>query len=269
MNRLPVAKQTQILHLMVEGSSLRAISRITDTSINTVTKLLVDLGTSCQDYQNKHLRNLKCQRIQVDEIWSFCYAKHRNVRAEFRGQLGFGDVWTWIAMCPDTKLVPCWLVGDRGVFCATLFMNDLALRLKERIQITSDGHKAYPEAIAAAFNNRVDYARLVKDFGAPWESTKPTVEEMKEIICGKPDPAYISTSMVERQNLTMRMGIKRFARSTNAHSKKVENHAHAVAVHMMFYNYCRIHAAIKVTPTMEAGVSDHIWTLEEVVGLAM
>lgn len=236
-------------------------------SINTVTKLLIDLGNACLDYQNQALRKLPCTKIQVDEIWSFCYAKNRKIPPGKQGQLGYGDIWTWVALCPDTKLVPCWLVGDRGVFCATLFMNDLALRLKERIQITSDGHKAYPEAIAAAFNNKVDYARLIKDFADPWNLDNTKVDLSTQILCGKPDPAFISTSMVERHNLTMRTNIKRFARKTNAHSKKIENHAHAVAIHMMYYNFVRIHQTLRVTPAMAANVTDRVWSLEEVVSL--
>lgn len=268
MNRLPLPKRVQILHLLVEGASLRAAARIADVSSNTVAKLLIDLGTACQSYQNAHLRKLPCTRIQVDEIWSFCYARNRKVPPAHTGKLGYGDIWTWVALDPDTKLVPTWLVGDRGVFCATLFMNDLALRLKERVQITSDGHKAYPEAIAAAFNNKVDYARLIKDFADPWNADHTKIDLSTQILCGKPDPAHISTSMVERQNLTMRTNIKRFARKTNAHSKKIENHAHAVALHFMWYNYCRIHQSLRVTPAMAAGVSDRVWSLEEVALLA-
>lgn len=267
MNRLPLAKRTQIISMLVEGNSMRATARMVDVSINTVVKLLIDLGTVCSEYQHKHLRNLPCKRIQVDEIWSFCFAKNRNVPADKKGELGFGDVWTWVAMCPDTKIIPCWLVGDRGVFCAKLFMTDLAKRLSERVQITSDGHQAYPEAVAAAFNNKVDYARLVKDFSTPWDADAPTLESMIQIICGNPDPNHISTSLIERQNLTMRMGMRRFTRKSNGHSKKIENHSHAVALHFMHFNFCRIHSTIRVTPAMAAGVTDHVWGLEELAGL--
>ena len=273
MNRLPLAKRAQIVGLLVEGTSLRATSRLADCSINTVTKLLVDVGTACSEYQDRALRNLPCKRIQVDEIWSFVYAKQKNVAAAKAAPEDAGDVWTWTAICADTKLVPSWRVGDRGYFTAREFVDDLASRLASRIQLTSDGHKAYLQAVEEAFGGAVDYATLEKIYGTPVEGQKrysppECIGTKRHVVTGRPDPNHVSTSYVERQNLTMRMSMRRFTRLTNGFSKKAENLAHAVALHFMHYNFGRIHKTLRVTPAMAAGVSDHVWTLEEIAALA-
>ncbi len=274
MNRLSLEDRATILGLLVEGNSLRAITRLTGRSINTVTKLLVDLGTACAIYQNEVLRNLPCKRVQVDEIWSFCYSKQKNTPPNMRG-LGRGDVYTWTAICADTKVVPSWLVGSRDAEYANAFIADLAGRLANRVQLTSDGHKAYLKAVEEAFGADVDYAMLVKLYGQPEGNQQERryspghcTGTITGTVTGNPDPAHISTSYVERQNLTMRMSMKRFARLSNGFSKKIENHAHAIAIHYMYYNFGRIHKSLRVTPAMEAKVSDHVWTLEEIAKLA-
>lgn len=275
MNRLPIEKRTQILQCFVEGCSLRATSRMADVSINTVSKFLVDLGYACAFYQNEALRDLPCKRVQADEIWSFCYAKQRNVTPENAGVLGHGDVWTWVGMCADTKLVLSWLVGSRNARCAHAFMADLAGRLSNRVQLTTDGHKAYLTATEKAFGGDIDYAMLVKLYGAAsgnQNERRYSAGEcygfIKGTVCGKPAEAHISTSFVERQNLTMRMGMRRFTRLTNGFSKKIENHEHAIAIHYMYYNFGRIHKSLRVTPAMEAGVSDHVWSVKEIAKLS-
>lgn len=273
MNRLPLAKRAQILGLLVEGNSLRATSRLADVSINTVTKLLVDVGRACSEYQDKALRNLPCKRIQVDEIWSFVYAKEKNAPEAKRIAGEAGDIWTWTAICADTKLVPSWYVGERDSEAAMIFMDDLAKRLANRVQLTSDGHKPYLEAVEGAFGADIDYAMLVKVYGEAPEGQRrysPPVctGARKTRIEGHPDPKHVSTSYAERNNLTMRMSMRRFTRLTNAFSKKVENHTHAVALHFMFYNFGRIHKSLRATPAMAAGVADHVWTLEEIASLA-
>lgn len=273
MNRLDISKRAQIIGLLVEGNSLRAASRLADVSINTVTKLLVDVGTACAEYQDKQLRNLPCKRVQVDEIWSFVYAKAKNVAAAKAAPDGAGDVWTWTAICADTKIIPTWHVGSRDSECAMTFMDDLSRRLANRVQLTSDGHKAYLDAVDGAFGGDIDYSMLVKIYGKPWEVEKrysPMVctGARKQPMIGNPDPKHISTSYVERQNLNMRMSMRRFTRLTNAFSKKVENHAHAIALHFMFYNFGRIHKTLRITPAMAAGVSQHVWSLEEIAALA-
>lgn len=257
--------------MLVEGMSLRAITRLTGKSINTVTKLLVDVGMACADYQDRTLCNLKCKRIQCDEIWAFCYAKQKNVPTDKRGMFGFGDVWTWTAIDAQTKLVPSFMVGNRDAQSARMFIEDLAARLKSRVQITTDGLKVYLEAIEGSFGASVDYAMLHKIYESSQEETRYSPAkcvgcETKRIM-GNTDPSHISTSYVERQNLTMRMGMRRFTRLTNAFSKKVENHAYQVALHFMYYNFARIHKTLRVTPAMEAGVADHIWSLEEIAAL--
>ncbi|MHB8068159.1 MAG: IS1 family transposase [Desulfobaccales bacterium] len=274
MNRLNIERRARIIGCLVEGNSLRATARMTDTAINTVVKLLVDVGKACAEYQNQSLRDLKCKRLQCDEIWAFCYAKAKNVPEDKKGQFGYGDVWTWTAICADSKLVPAWLVGTRDAETATIFMEDLASRLSHRVQLTTDGWKSYLEAVDEAFGTDIDYAMLVKMYG---ESGVEKVEKRyspakftgsrKEIIAGNPERKHISTSYAERQNLTMRMSMRRFTRLTNAFSKKVENLAHAVSLHFMYYNFARIHKTLRVTPAMEAGVSDHLWSLEEIAGL--
>jgi len=259
--------------MMVEGVSIRAISRMTGASINTVVKLLADAGNACLEYQDRLMVNLPCKRIQADEIWSFVYAKQKNVPREMRGRFGIGDVWTWTALCADTKLVPCFHVGTRDADAAWLFMRDLASRLTSRVQLTTDGHRAYLDAVDGAFGTMIDYAMLVKQYCTAPEAEKrysPPVclgTERTAVIHGNPDPAHISTSYVERQNLSMRMGIRRFTRLTNAFSKKLANHVHALSIYFMHYNFVRIHQTLRVTPAMEAGVTDRLWTLEDTVGI--
>jgi IS1 family transposase len=246
---------------------------MTGAAKNTVVKLLVEIGEACAAYQDKVLRNLPCKRIQCDEIWSFCYAKEKNVPGELRGKLGYGDVWTWTAICADTKIVPCWRIGGRNAWHAQHFMYDLAARLANRVQLTTDGHRVYLQAVEQAFGNDIDYAMLVKLYSSdraegevrysPAECTG--CRETK--IIGKPDSRHISTSFAERQNLTMRMNMRRFTRLTNAFSKKLDNHRCAVSLHFMYYNFCRVHQTLRVTPAMEAKVTDHVWSIEEVVAL--
>jgi IS1 family transposase len=275
MNRLSLEDRARLIGLMVEGSSLRAATRLTGVSINTASKLLVDAGTACAKYQDETLRNLTCKRIQCDEIWAFCYAKQKNVPEEMRGTLGVGDVWTWVALDAQTKLVPCWLVGKRDAGYAFQFINDLKGRLANRVQLTTDGHRAYLSAVEDSFGADVDFGMLVKLYsetadGAGAErkySPGICTHARKEPMIGDPDLKHISTSFVERQNLTMRMGMRRFTRLTNAFSKKFENHKHSVALHFMHYNFCRIHKSLRVTPAMEAGVSNHVWSLEEIAKL--
>lgn len=272
MNRLTLEKRAQILGLLVEGNSLRAASRLADVSFNTVLKFVSDMGRACSEYQDKVLRDLPCKRVQVDEIWAFCYSKQRNVPEERRGEFGVGDVWTWTGICADTKLAVSWLVGDRGGDTAKAFVQDLASRLANRVQLTSDGHVPYLWAVEDAFGADIDYAMLVKRYGQTDEgqrrySPPECVGAEKQVVTGNPDPKHISTSFVERQNLTMRMSMRRFTRLTNAFSKKVENHVHAVSMHFMFYNFGRIHKTLRVTPAMAAGVTDHVWSLEEICGL--
>lgn len=275
MNTLSLQKRAQILGLLVEGNSMRAITRLVGCSINTVTALLIDVGQACSAYQDKAMRNLPCRRIQCDEIWSFCYSKEKNVSAEDKGVLGHGDVYTWTSICPDTKLVPSFMVGKRDAEYAHAFIQDLASRLANRVQLTTDGHKPYIEAVEGAFGGEIDYAMLVKHYSNPGEaqqaqkrySPSEFVSAEKRRISGDPDVKKVSTSHVERQNLTMRMGMRRFTRLTNGFSKKIENLEHAVALHFMFYNFGRIHKTLRVTPAMEAGISDHVWTLEEIAAL--
>jgi IS1 family transposase len=274
MNRLPLERRAQIIGLLVEGNSLRATSRLADVSINTVTKLLVDVAAACESYQDRTLRGLKARRIQCDEIWAFVYAKAKNVPGAHAGEWGYGDVWTWTAIDADTKLVPSWAVGRRDAFTAQAFIADLADRLAHRVQLTTDGNSVYLEAVEGAFGAEIDYGMLVKMYGADPAADQTRYSPAKCIgtvrrkVTGNPDMAHVSTSYVERQNLTMRMSMRRFTRLTNAFSKKVENHKAAVTLHFMWYNFGRIHKTLRVTPAMEAGVSDHVWALPEVVRLA-
>jgi len=274
MNRLSLKDRAQILSLLVEGNSLRAVTRITGKSINTVSKLLVDVGTACSDFQYRTLRNLPCKRIQCDEIWSFCYAKEKNVPADLKGVYGIGDVWTWTAICADTKLIASYMVGQRDSKYAHFFAKDLASRLANRVQLTTDGHKLYINAVESAFAKDIDYAMLVKLYGNSANGAEGRCSPgeccgtIKGAVYGNPDMKEVSTSYVERQNLTMRMSMRRFTRLTNGFSKKVENHEHAVALHFMYYNFRRILKTLRVTPAMEAGISDHVWTLEEIAALA-
>lgn len=272
MNRTSNEKRAQIIACLAEGNSVRATSRLTGVAINTVIKLLCDAGRACSEYQDKTLRNLKCQRIQCDEIWSFVYAKDKNVPEGMKGA-GVGSVWTWTALCPDTKLIPCWYVGTRDAGAAYHFIHDLKERLATRVQLTTDGHKAYLSAVEDAFGSDVDYAMLQKIYGIAPEggevrySPAQCMGAKKAVISGKPDFKHVSTSHTERQNLSMRMGMRRFTRLTNAFSKKIENHEHAIALYFMYYNFCRIHQTLRVTPAMEAGIANHVWTLEEVVAM--
>jgi len=273
MNQLNRAKRAQIIAALVEGTSIRATARMCNVSFNTVLKLVPQIGKACAEFQSRVLRNLTCKRIQCDEIWAFCYAKEKNVPEELRGKFGFGDVWTWTAMCADTKLIPCWRVGGRNAWHAQHFMHDLASRLANRIQLTTDGHRVYLQAVEGAFGNDVDYAMLVKLYGNAPSGAETRYSPAECIGCravplvGRPKMEHISTSFVERQNLTMRMNMRRFTRLTNGFSKKVENHEASVALHFMYYNFCRIHTTLRVTPAMAAGVSDHVWSFEEVAGL--
>lgn len=271
MNKLPLEKRIQIISLLVEGNSLRSTSRIVDCSINTVTKLLVDAGWACAQYQYEYLRNLKCKRIQVDEIWSFCYSKQKNVPEDKKDEFGYGDVWTWTAIDAKTKLIPSWLVGSRDSECAKQFIADLAARLSNRIQLTSDGYKLYLDAVEDAFHGNIDYAMLIKIYDelATEKRYSPgnfAGTKAKKIV-GNPEKAHISTSYIERQNLTMRMCMRRFTRLTNAFSKKIDNHCHAIALHFMHYNFVRIHKSLRVTPAMAAGVTDHLWEIKDIIDL--
>lgn len=275
MNKLSLQKRAQIIGLLVEGNSMRSVTRLVGCSINTVTKLLIDAGTACAIYQNEVMRDLPCKRIQCDEIWAFCGMKEKNVPKEHEGELGYGDVYTWTAICADTKLVPSFLIGRRDAEYAYAFINDLSGRLKNRVQLTTDGHHAYLNAVASNFGSEVDYAMLVKIYGnAPGKedqrrySPAECTGAEKRRITGNPDVNHVSTSFVERQNLTMRMGMRRFTRLTNAFSKKIDNLEYAVALHFMYYNFGRIHKTLRVTPAMEAGISDHVWTLEEIAELS-
>lgn len=274
MNRLPIEKRVQIINLLVEGVSMRATSRIADISNNTVTKLLCDVGAACAEFLDKALGNLTCKRVQADEIWSFVYAKQKQTTQEQRDQHGYGDCWTWTAICADTKLMVAWQIGQRDAGVAHEFMENVASRLANRVQLTTDGFKPYLAAVSSAFNNQIDYAQLVKIYGQPADSTdrrRYSPAECSGTIIGKtigmPDHEHISTSFVERSNLTMRMHMRRFTRLTNGFSKKVENHMHAVSLHFMYYNFAKIHKTLRVTPAMEAGISDHVWSIEEIVNL--
>ncbi len=272
MNKRTTARRVQVVSALVEGNSIRATVRMTGVAKNTVVKLLVDLGSVCARYQDRVMRDLPCQRLQCDEIWAFVYAKQKHVAPEKQGILGYGDVWTWVALDADTKLVPSYLVGLRSAKYADAFMRDVASHLRGRVQLTTDGHKPYLEAVEGAFGADIDYAQLIKLYGSdPEEETryspgKCTGTEQR-IIQGDPDTAHISTSYSERQNLTMRMSMRRFTRLTNAFSKKIENLEHAVSLHFMHYNFARVHQTLKTTPAVAAGVADHVWSIAEIVAL--
>ncbi len=271
MNKLDTKTRAQLIGCLVEGNSPRATSRLTGVAFNTVLKLVPAIGHACRRFQNEAFRNLNCRRLQLDEIWQFCYAKAKNVPDEKKDT--FGDVWTWVAIDADTKLVPCWLVGKRDSECAIEFVRDLAGRLRHRVQITSDGHRPYIMAVEDAFGSDVDYAMLIKMYGKSQVETETRYSPAQcigmetKIMCGDPDGDHISTSYVERQNLTMRMSMRRFTRLTNGFSKKLANHAAAIALHYMHYNFCRIHKTLRVTPAMEAGLTDHVWSLEDIGSL--
>ncbi len=274
MNRLTRENRVRVIAALVEGNSICSTVRMTGVAKNTVAKLLCAIGQACQRYHDEVMVNLTCKKIQVDEIWSFCHAKQKNVPDTLKGTFGWGDVWTWTAIDADTKLIPQWLVGLRDAQWANIFISDLAYRLKNRIQLTSDGHKAYLEAVEDAFGGEVDYAMLVKLFGAAPEEVNEHRYSPSEVtgcridvIEGNPDRRYVSTSYAERQNLTMRMSMRRFTRLTNGFSKKIENHEAAVALYFTYYNFCRIHQTLRITPAMAAGVSDHVWEISELVEL--
>ncbi|TJU76221.1 MAG: DDE domain-containing protein [Mesorhizobium sp.] len=273
MNKLDTKTRSQILHMLCDGQSIRAITRVMGMSKNTVAKLLSDAGAVCAEYQDQALRNLTSKRIQVDEIWSFTYAKQKNVATAKAAPEGAGDTWTWTAIDADTKLVMSWLVGGRDSEYAMAFMDDLSRRLASRVQLTSDGHKAYLEAVEGAFGGDVDYAMLVKIYDNSPENMKGRYSPAectgarKQNIEGNPDERHVSRSFAERQNLTMRMHMRRFTRLTNGFSKKVEAHANAVALHFMYYNFVRIHASLRMTPAMAAGVTDKLWEISDIVAL--
>lgn len=272
MNKLNKQKQTQVISALVEGNSIRATVRMTGVAKNTIVKLLADLGMACAEYQDKVFKNLPCERIQCDEIWSFCYAKEKNVPEDKKGIFGYGDVWTFTAICADTKLVPAWHIGRRDLENATLFMKDLAYRLANRVQLTTDGHKMYLGAVESVFGSEIDFSQLIKLYGQTPEGQKryspaKCTGTLKIKINGSPDKEKVSTSYVERQNLTMRMSMRRFTRLTNGFSKKVENLFYAVSLHFMYYNFCRIHQTLRVTPAMEANITDHVWDIKDILNL--
>jgi IS1 family transposase len=273
MNKLSLDRRAQIISLLVECTGVNPITRITGVSVHTVLKLLADVGEACQRYQDEYLRGLNCRRVQCDEIWSFVGMKEKQARRKADRPENVGDVWTWTAIDADTKLVPCWHVGNRDAQAANTFMRDVASRLANPIQLTTDGFHCYLDAVDAAFPHGIDYAMLVKMYGTDpmGERTySPSIclSAESKIIRGNPDRDHINTSYVERQNLTMRTHMKRFARLTNAHSKKLENHKHAVALHFMHYNFARICQTVRCSPAMQAGVSDHLWSMKEVAALA-
>jgi len=272
MNRLSLEKRTQIIGMLVEGNSLRAITRLAGVSINTVTKLLIDIGTACQKYHDEHVRKVNSKRVECDEIWSFIYGKDRNLPEDKRGKFGLGSIWTWVALDADSKLAISYLVGNRDASYARIFMQDVANRLKNRVQLTTDGLHAYLEAVEGAFGADIDFAQLVKLYGKPLASEHryspaDCTGTIKQVVAGNPKLKHISTSFVERQNLTMRMNMRRFTRLTNAFSKKVENHAYAIALHFMYYNFVRVHKTLRVSPAMEAGLTDKLWTIEDLARL--
>jgi IS1 family transposase len=271
MSRLSTAQRSQVVSALVEGNSIRSTCRMTGIAKGTVLSLLADLGKVCADYHDEHVRNVAARRIQCDEIWSFCYGKDKNVSEEQKKN-GAGSLWTWTALDADSKLIVSYLCGGRDASWARGFMKDVAARVITRVQITTDGHKAYLEAVEGAFGMDVDYALLIKLYGNPAQPDtrySPGVCIGTESVCviGSPDPKHISTSYIERQNLTMRMSMRRFTRLTNAFSKKVENHEHMLAIYFMYYNFCRVHSTLRITPAMEAGLSNHVWGIGELVAL--
>lgn len=277
MNQLATDRRAQVLAALVEGNSIRATVRMTGAAKNTVVKLLADAGAACMGYHDRTVRNVPCKRVQSDEIWCFCYAKENHLPQEKRGQFGYGDVWTYAAIDADTKLVVSWYVGQKDPESTYGFIYDLASRLAGRVQLTTDSFQNYLKAVRAAFNGQVDYAMLSKLYGKipNYETRGPehryspmgVVAVRKFTIEGQPDPDHVSTSYIERQNLTMRMGIRRFTRLTNGFSKKIENLILAIALHFTYYNFCRVHQTLKTTPAVAAGIADHVWSLSEIVGL--
>jgi IS1 family transposase len=272
MNCLSLERRAAAVNALVEGTSINATCRMTGVAKHTVLKLLKDMGCACAAYHNANVRNLRVRRIQADEIWAFVYGKDKNLTLE-QVQAGAGSVWTWTAIDADTKLIISYTLGDRGAETAKVFMQDVASRISNRIQLTTDGHRMYAEAVEDAFGADIDYAMLVKIYGASTENPESRYSPATCIGCrtgvlaGNPDPDHISTSFVERSNLSMRMGMRRFTRLTNAFSKKLENHGHMVALYFMHYNFCRVHKTLRVTPAMEAGITDHVWSCEELIAL--
>jgi IS1 family transposase len=272
MNRMDTKQRTAIVAALVEGVGIRSTCRMTGASKGAVTKLIADLGPVCAAYMDQAFHGLPCKVLEVDEIWAFCSAKEKNVPAKHKGQPGWGDTWTFTALCADTKLIPSWLVGPREEETATLFLADLAGRLAGRAQITSDGHSMYPGAIESTFAGNADYAQIVKSYGSSPEAEKRYSPAVcigckKERVQGSPDMSRVSTSYVERSNLGIRIGLRRFTRLTNAFSKKLENHCAALAIYFMHYNFARIHGTIRCSPAMAAGVTPHLWSVEEIVRL--
>ena len=278
MNKLSKERRAQVVKALVEGTSINATVRMTGISKVTILKLLRDLGTACDEYQDAIMHDLPIRRIECDEIWSFCYAKAKNVPAEHKGEPGYGDVWVWAGIDCDTKLIPCWHVGSRDGRDAWDFIANLRSRLASpHIQLSTDGHKAYLEAIEGAFGGDVDYAQVIKVYGGESKeeqrrySPADCISVEKKVITGKPDEALISTSYIERQNLTMRMSMRRFTRLTNGFSKKLENHMHAIALHFMHYNFARPHKSLANpyprTPAMAIGLTDHVWSVDEIISL--
>lgn len=264
MNILPRDKRILALKCLVEGMSMRATSRITDVSRQTLSTLLVSAGRVCAEYQDAHLRDLPCRRVQLDEIWQFVYAREKNVARAKCAPREAGDVWTWVAICQDTKLVPSWRIGDRSSATAIDFVEDLKTRLAHRIQLTSDGHGPYIEAVERAFGADADYAMLVKEYGgSDDEHYRRYTGSHKHSITGSPREDWLTTSHVERQNLTMRMSMRR----TNGFSKKVEMLHHALSLHCMHYNFCRLHQTLRVTPAMAADVTRKLWEMRDIVEL--
>jgi IS1 family transposase len=271
-NILSMAKKVAVITALCEGCSVRATSRMTGVAKGTILRLLADVGTACATYHDRVVRNVTAQRVQVDEIWSFCYAKQKNVTVEMADSRIAGDVWTFVAIEAQTKLVIGWLVGQRDPGFAVDFLQDVSARLANRIQLTTDGHKMYLNAVPGAFGEDIDYAQLVKVFGNDPEGQKryspaKCLATKRNSVIGMPDPAHINTSYIERQNLTMRMQMRRFTRLTNAFSKKIENHIHSVALFYVWYNFVRVHQTLRVTPAMEAGLSDHVWSIADILAL--
>jgi IS1 family transposase len=270
MNNLPFEKKVAVIAALVEGNSIRATSRMTGVAKGTILTLLEDVGMACAEFHDRTVRNIKAKRIQCDEIWQFCYAKEKNVPVDKKGQFGYGDVWTWIGIDADTKLCVSYLIGQRTARYANAFVADLASRLANRVQLTTDGLRVYLQAVDDAFGSGIDYATLVKLYGSdPSEEVRYSppqcIGAQAAIITGRPNPRHISTSYIERQNLTMRMQMRRFTRLTNGFSKKVDNLRHAVALYAIHYNFCRIHQTLRVTPAMEAGLSDRVWDVQDIV----
>jgi IS1 family transposase len=276
VNKISLERKAEIIRVLCEGNSIRSTARITDTAINTVVTLLRKTGKACLEYQDKAMHNLNCQKLQCDEIWSFVYAKEKNVPDNHKGEYGYGDVWTFTAIDADTKLVPAWMVGQRTLDCACEFISGLKDRLSNRVQLTTDGHKMYLSAIEKAFGSEIDYAQLIKIYGETMEKEKrysaaDCVGTEKLVVQGNPDLKAVSTSFVERQNLTMRMSMRRFTRLTNAFSKKLENHEYALALYFMHYNFVRPHKTLANpyprTPAMAAGIANRIWAIADIVKL--